>query len=70
MDRDLTVSEVLFDPLIAQMRKADAIGYASFAQFMQSAGGCMPARWSSIFAKSAPMPSTTPSRPPIARRTV
>jgi hypothetical protein len=37
MDRDLTVSEVLLDPMIAQMRKADAIGYASFAQFMQSA---------------------------------
>jgi hypothetical protein len=37
MNRDLTVSEVLLDPMIAQMRKADAIGYASFAQLMQSA---------------------------------
>mgnify|MGYP004551718055 CR=1 FL=1 len=37
MERDLTVSEVLVDPLIAQVRKADAIGNASFAQLMQSA---------------------------------
>jgi hypothetical protein len=37
MERDLTVSEVLVDPLIAQVRKADAIGNAAFAQLMQSA---------------------------------
>jgi hypothetical protein len=37
MQYDLTVSEVLLDPLIAQVRKADAIGYAAFAQLMQSA---------------------------------
>lgn len=37
MDRDLTVTEVLVDPLIAQLRKADDVGYAAFAQLMQSA---------------------------------
>ncbi len=37
MDRDLTVSEVLVDPLIAQLRKADLIGNAAFAQLMESA---------------------------------
>lgn len=37
MDRDLTVSEVLMDPLIAQLRKADLIGNAAFAQLMESA---------------------------------
>ncbi|MGK9053880.1 hypothetical protein QTA58_17030 [Neorhizobium sp. CSC1952] len=37
MKQDLTVSEVLVDPLIAQLRKADAVGYAAFAQLMQSA---------------------------------
>ncbi len=37
MERDLTVSEVLVDPLIAQLRRADMIGHAAFAQLMQSA---------------------------------
>lgn len=37
MDHDLTVSEVLVDPLIAQLRKADLIGNAAFAQLMESA---------------------------------
>jgi hypothetical protein len=37
MDRDLTVSEVLVDPLIAQLRKADLIGNAAFAQLLESA---------------------------------
>lgn len=37
MDRDLTVSEVLMDPLIAQLRRADLIGNAAFAQLMESA---------------------------------
>jgi hypothetical protein len=37
MERDLTVSEVLVDPLIAQLRKADLIGHAAFAQLMESA---------------------------------
>lgn len=37
MDQDLTISEVLVDPLIAQLRKADSIGYAAFAQLMESA---------------------------------
>jgi hypothetical protein len=36
-ERDLTVSEVLNDPLIAQMRKADSVGHAAFTQLMQSA---------------------------------
>lgn len=36
-ERDLTVSEVLIDPLIAQLRKADLIGNAAFAQLMESA---------------------------------
>ncbi|MBW6423115.1 hypothetical protein KX729_16775 [Rhizobium sp. XQZ8] len=37
MDQDLTISEVLVDPLIAQLRRADAVGYAAFAQLMESA---------------------------------
>ncbi|MGK6312528.1 hypothetical protein [Neorhizobium sp. DT-125] len=37
MKQDLTVSEVLVDPLIAQLRKADDVGYAAFAQLLQSA---------------------------------
>jgi hypothetical protein len=37
MERDLTVSEVLVDPLIAQLRQADLIGHAAFAQLMESA---------------------------------
>jgi hypothetical protein len=37
MERDLTVSEVLVDPLIAELRKADLIGHAAFAQLMESA---------------------------------
>ncbi|MFB9948133.1 hypothetical protein ACFFP0_04695 [Rhizobium puerariae] len=37
MESDLTVSEVLADPLIAQLRRADHIGYAAFAQFLESA---------------------------------
>ena len=37
MDQDLTISEVLVDPLIAQLRRADSVGYAAFAQLMESA---------------------------------
>ncbi|CDN48786.1 hypothetical protein [Neorhizobium galegae] len=37
MEHDLTLSEVLVDPLIAQLRQADAVGYAAFAQLLQSA---------------------------------
>lgn len=37
MDQDLTISEVLSDPLIMQLRQADSISYAAFAQLMQSA---------------------------------
>lgn len=37
MERDLSISEVLNDPLIAQLLKADAIGHAAFAQLMESA---------------------------------
>ncbi len=37
MEHDLTLSEVLVDPLIAQLRQADSIGYAAFAQLLQSA---------------------------------
>ncbi|KGE01182.1 MULTISPECIES: hypothetical protein [Rhizobium/Agrobacterium group] len=37
MEQDLTLSEVLVDPLIAQLRKADHVGYAAFAQLMESA---------------------------------
>jgi hypothetical protein len=37
MDTDLTLSEVLVDPLIAQVRKADHVGYAAFAQLLESA---------------------------------
>jgi len=37
MQQDLTVTEVLVDPLIAQLRRADDVGYAAFAQLMQSA---------------------------------
>lgn len=37
MEHDLTLSEVLVDPLIAQLRQADSVGYAAFAQLLQSA---------------------------------
>ncbi|WP_117193563.1 hypothetical protein [Rhizobium terrae] len=37
MEQDLTLSEVLVDPLIAQLRRADSVGYAAFAQLMESA---------------------------------
>ncbi|TCV74465.1 hypothetical protein EDE05_103220 [Neorhizobium sp. R1-B] len=37
MDTDLTLSEVLVDPLIAQVRRADHVGYAAFAQLLESA---------------------------------
>jgi hypothetical protein len=37
MDTDLTLSEVLVDPLIAQVRRADHVGYAAFAQLLDSA---------------------------------
>lgn len=37
MEQDLTLSEVLVDPLIAQLRRADHVGYATFAQLMESA---------------------------------
>ncbi len=37
MERDLSVNEVLTDPLIAQLLKADSIGHAAFAQLMESA---------------------------------
>lgn len=37
MDQDLTISEVLVDPLITQLRQADSVGYAAFAQLMESA---------------------------------
>ncbi len=37
MENDLTIPEVLVDPLIAQLRLADRIGNASFAQLMESA---------------------------------
>jgi hypothetical protein len=37
MEHDLTLSEVLVDPLITQLRQADAVGYAAFAQLLQSA---------------------------------
>jgi hypothetical protein len=37
MDCDLTLSEVIVDPLIAELRRADHIGNAAFAQLMESA---------------------------------
>lgn len=37
MNRDLTLSEMLTDPLIGQLRKADHVGNAAFAQLMESA---------------------------------
>lgn len=37
MEQDLTLTEVLVDPLIAQLRRADEIGFAAFAQLMESA---------------------------------
>lgn len=37
MEQDLTLSEVLADPLIAQVRQADAIPHAAFAQLLESA---------------------------------
>ncbi|MCQ1571476.1 hypothetical protein NFO65_12055 [Neorhizobium galegae] len=37
VEHDLTLSEVLVDPLITQLRQADSVGYAAFAQLLQSA---------------------------------
>ena len=37
MEHDLTISEVLADPLIMQLRNADSISFAAFAQLMESA---------------------------------
>lgn len=37
MKRDLTIEDVLSDPLIAQLRQADGISVQEFTQFMRSA---------------------------------
>lgn len=37
MEQDLTLPEVLADPLIAQLREADSVAFGSFAQLMESA---------------------------------
>jgi hypothetical protein len=37
MNQDLTRSDVMSDPLISQLREADQIGNAAFAQLLESA---------------------------------